>query len=340
MYTLLTRDDFREGVFARDNHKCVICGSPGKDAHHIIERRLFSDGGYYLDNGATLCGDCHIAAEKTDITCEQIREAVGINQIVLPEDFYRDLRYDKWGNIYLGKLRTKGPLFNDTSVRKILAGHLGEFTDYVKYPRTFHLPWSPGITKDDRVLKDTSVFDGREVVVTEKMDGENSTLYKDYFHARSLDGKSHPSQDWLKNYHASFCFDIPEGWRICGENLYAKHSIAYDNLDSYFYAFSIWTDENVCLSWAHTQEYLALLEIPSVPVLYMGIWDEETIRSIPLDKNRQEGYVVRVADSFGYGEFKTSVAKYVRPNHVAATVHNWRRQPIVPNKLKNDSDTK
>ncbi len=25
---LLTRDDFREGVFARDNHKCVFCGEP------------------------------------------------------------------------------------------------------------------------------------------------------------------------------------------------------------------------------------------------------------------------------------------------------------------------
>lgn len=35
---LLSRDDFREGVFLRDNHQCVICKEPGKDAHHIIER--------------------------------------------------------------------------------------------------------------------------------------------------------------------------------------------------------------------------------------------------------------------------------------------------------------
>jgi hypothetical protein len=34
MEKLLTRDEFREGVFKRDAHKCVICGEPAKDAHH------------------------------------------------------------------------------------------------------------------------------------------------------------------------------------------------------------------------------------------------------------------------------------------------------------------
>jgi len=49
---LLDRDSFREFVFVRDGHKCVICGAPKKDAHHIIERRLFSNGGYFIENGA------------------------------------------------------------------------------------------------------------------------------------------------------------------------------------------------------------------------------------------------------------------------------------------------
>jgi len=35
-FKLLTRDEFREGVFKRDNYKCVVCGAPAKDAHHII----------------------------------------------------------------------------------------------------------------------------------------------------------------------------------------------------------------------------------------------------------------------------------------------------------------
>ena len=50
---LLTRDQFREIVFERDAKRCVICHCPGQDAHHIIERRLFPDEGYYLENGAT-----------------------------------------------------------------------------------------------------------------------------------------------------------------------------------------------------------------------------------------------------------------------------------------------
>lgn len=43
----------------------------------------------------------------------------------------------------------------------------------IKYPRTPHLPFSEGMTKDDRVWKDMHYFDQTEVVVTEKMDGEN-----------------------------------------------------------------------------------------------------------------------------------------------------------------------
>ena len=67
-----------------------------------------------------------------------------------------------------------GPLFEDESVQKILAvgPNLLLYTGLVKYPRTWHLPWSEGKTKDDRTLSDCKQFEGREVVVTEKMDGE------------------------------------------------------------------------------------------------------------------------------------------------------------------------
>jgi hypothetical protein len=69
----------------------------------------------------------------------------------------------------------------------------------IKYPRTLHLPWSPGVSSDDRVLHDLSCFTNKEVVVTTKMDGENTTLYADVFHARSIDGRHHSSRDWLAN---------------------------------------------------------------------------------------------------------------------------------------------
>ena len=72
-----------------------------------------------------------------------------------------------------------------------------------KYPRTFHLPWSEGKSDDDKVLSDDSQFNGKYVVVTEKMDGENTTIYSDgYVHARSVDSRSKPWQSWLQAYSA------------------------------------------------------------------------------------------------------------------------------------------
>ena len=108
---LLTRDQFREKVFARDKYRCVICGNEVRDgvkldAHHIIERRLWTDGGYYLENGATLCDrgnsnggptGCHSDAEVTTLSVQEIRHAAGIEKVVLPEDMYPDHVYDKWG---------------------------------------------------------------------------------------------------------------------------------------------------------------------------------------------------------------------------------------------------
>lgn len=108
---------------------------------------------------------------------------------------------------------------------------------FYKYPRTPHLPFSPGVGGDDKILKDLSTLRGRDCVVTLKMDGENTSLYTNGFHARSLDGRHHPSRDWLKAYYATFAHEIPQGWRICGENLYARHSLAYDALPSYFLGF-------------------------------------------------------------------------------------------------------
>lgn len=160
---LLTRDNFREGVFKRDNYKCVICKEDAKDAHHIIERRSFSDGGYYMDNGASLCEKHHIMAEETTLSCDEIREACGITKICLPDHFYSDNEYDKWGNIILPNgQRIKGELFYDESVQKILKQGkvLDLFQKYVKYGRTYHLPWS-NLLKDDRILPDDSNFTGK-----------------------------------------------------------------------------------------------------------------------------------------------------------------------------------
>lgn len=334
---LLTRQEFREAVFSRDSGLCLECKQPAVDAHHIIERRLFPDGGYYLDNGASLCAKCHLAAEKTDISADRLRDLAGIRQVILPDHLPEDVHYDKWGNeIRPDGTRIPGELFTDKSVREMLTDYLSLFHNRYKYPRTYHLPWSnPG--KSDRVLAQLP-FVGRRVVVTEKLDGENTTLYRDYAHARSLTYARHESRSIIQALRARIAGEIPEGWRICGENVYAKHSIAYEQLKSYFYVFSIWTEENVCLSHEDTRSVCEMLGLEYVPVLvepcvYTPAL-ELHLQSLAqkLDIDRQEGYVVSVADSFTYRDFRKSVAKYVRPGHVQ-TDQTWLSDRVTPNKL-------
>ena len=78
----------------------------------------------------------------------------------------------------------------------------------VKYPRTYHFEWSPGKTKDDKTLFDLSNFEGKNIVLTEKMDGENTTMMKDWYYARSLDSKDHPSRHWVKGLWGNIKHDI------------------------------------------------------------------------------------------------------------------------------------
>ncbi|WP_327338554.1 AAA family ATPase [Streptomyces sp. NBC_01324] len=205
------------------------------------------------------------------------------------------------------------------------------------YPRTPHLPWSPGASSDDVRLTgrtDLTGFTGSEVVVTEKMDGENTTLYADGLHARSLDSAHHPSRARVKALQGRVGPRIPAGWRICGENVFARHSIPYDDLAGHFYGFSVW-DGDTCLGWDRTVAFLHGLGIPAPPVLWRGVFDaraERMLRALRLDTGRQEGYVVRPAGSFPAAEFGRRVAKWVRPGHVVTDTH-WMHAAVVENAL-------
>ena len=344
----MTRDEFREAVFVRDGGQCVICKAPAKDAHHILERRLFADGGYHPDNGVAVCAVHHLKAEQTRLSPEELREAAGITHVHLPDHLYPDEHYDKWGNqVISGGRRLRGELFFDGSVQNALreGAVLHLFTPWVKYPRTHHLSWSPGIHADDRIIPSLVRLEGAdEVVATVKMDGENTSLYRDNVHARSLESEDHISRHWIKNLWSRIRWDIPDGWRVCGENLWAQHSIRYTALPSYFLGFSVWDKQNVCLSWSSTVEWLDLLGIPDhVEVFYRDRFDHQAIQAAfeqgpGKDLEHCEGYVVRDAGTFSYRDFRHCVAKWVRPGHVQTTKHWFRGQIVVPNKLGGKDD--
>ena len=209
---------------------------------------------------------------------------------------------------------------------------MSEMSTLAKYPRTYHLPWSEGMTSDDKLIPSIKLnnFVGKEVVVTEKMDGECTTLYHDYMHARSLDSRHNFSRDWVKKMHSVIRFDLPEGWRFVGENLLAEHSIRYEDgvLDGYFYLFAIFDEDGTIIDFDEMMEFAEILDLPVPKVLYRGIYDEKAIKEIAdkMDKTQHEGYVMRLKESIPQndeGEFMDGVAKFVRSGHVDDNAEHW-----------------
>lgn len=298
---LHSRDEFRNIVLNLFGGRCCIpgCPNPAEDAHHIIERRLWPDGGYYVENGAPLCDlngtGHHMEAEKNLILPQELRELCG-HPIIIPDDWDDSLEYNKWGSV----INFRG-----------------------KYPRTFHLPSSLTHYKDDKVLRSLDGLMNCELVVTEKLDGENTTMTSDKIHARSVDSAAHPSQSWVRNLWSQIRQDIPDGWRICGENMYAEHSVHYGNLSTFFYVFSIW-DDQTCMSWDDTVALTKEFGLTTVPVLYRGDDFSEAEKAWQLDSEVSEGYVVRDAGEIPLRLWSRKAGKFVRANHVRTLDHGWR----------------
>ena len=209
-----------------------------------------------------------------------------------------------------------------------------------KYPRTNHLPFSQGLTDGDKRMMSDDCLCDKLVVITEKMDGENTTIYCDGFHARSIDSAHRDYHSWLIQYIQNFMYKIPDNYRICGEYLYAKHSIEYNYLPSYFEVFSVWMND-ICCSWEHTKAMCDMLNLYHVPVLYEGLYRRALVKEIAEDVVRRggEGIVVRNSGNFQLKDWESNIAKYVRANHVQTDEH-WSQGHIEHNKLRDCTSCK
>jgi hypothetical protein len=212
-----------------------------------------------------------------------------------------------------------------------------------KYPRTFHLPWSPGGTSDDKRLSDVSALVGVEIVATEKCDGSNLTYTRKSVFSRSHAGPpGHPSFDLAKATHARIAHMVSEGISVFCEYCYAVHSITYEALPSYSLVFGVRDDvAGSFWDWDMVTAQAADLGLPTVPVLFRGsVGSPEELRALTEKLSREpsifggsrEGIVVRVTASFPEAEFGKRVGKWVRKDHVQTDEH-WLHQAIVPQKL-------
>ncbi len=202
-----------------------------------------------------------------------------------------------------------------------------------KYNRTYHLPFSPGSTNDDRISDSVTSLIGIEIVITEKLDGENTGMTSGGVYARSH--AAFTDSAWsreVRQLHSMIKSSIDEDVFIFGENMEGIHSIEYTNLKSYFYMFGV-RDNNIWISWDSVEEYSYLLDIPVVPVLFRGfINSEKELQQIVEDLVKQpsalggkrEGIVIRNAGMFHNDDFSENVMKWVRKGHVQTTSH-WTR---------------
>lgn len=224
----------------------------------------------------------------------------------------------------------------------------------VKYGRTYHYPFSPGTTSDDRINFDywSDLQQIKTVVHTEKLDGENNCLSRWGVFARSHAAPTtSPWTATLREFWQLVKNDLGE-LEIFLENLYAVHSIRYQQLEHHFYVFAV-REAGRWLSWEEVKFYAALLELPTVPVIGIEstpanrLLFEEKLLSItatagafdPIDTATEqpctlEGIVSRNAAAFDSNEFAHNVFKWVRKGHVKTNEHwtrNWKRA-----RLKNE----
>lgn len=221
--------------------------------------------------------------------------------------------------------------------------------DSRKYGRTYHFPFSPGTTSDDRFNHTywEDILKFQTLLFTEKLDGENNCLSSRGVFARSHAAPTtSPWTNQLRERWQLIKNDLGD-LELFGENLYAIHSIEYKNIEDYFFVFAA-RIKDVWLAWDEVDFYAHLFDFPTVPVLdkqqvkdltqdslekrVIALAQEESVFGAldpitRLDCTR-EGVVCRNIDEFTTIDFQHNVFKYVRKGHVKTDIHwtrNWKR---------------
>lgn len=210
----------------------------------------------------------------------------------------------------------------------------------MKYNRTYHFPFSPGATNDDRIAPSVSRLIGVPIVGTEKLDGENTDQTKPGVYARSHSAfTTSPWSRAVRELHARIGHQIPDGVHIFGENMEGIHSIEYEKLRSYFYMFGVRDNMN-WLSWTEVEEYAFLFDLVTAPVVFKGVVNSEKelrelVERLAVEPSalggKREGVVFRTEAGFTDPEFSECVLKWVRAGHVQTDQHwtrNWKRAKL------------
>jgi hypothetical protein len=220
-----------------------------------------------------------------------------------------------------------------------------------KYGRTYHFPFSPGTTSDDRINHQywDDIAQIKNCIHTEKLDGENNCLSRYGVFARSHAAPT--TSAWTRAIRERWQLlknDLGD-YEIFGENLYAIHSIEYKDIEDYYYVFGV-RELDQWLNWEETCFIAAAFDLPVVPVIQSNVavsdkklFEQEFLHLVQqpsvfasVDVQTQqpctlEGIVTRNADMYAVDDFAKNVFKYVRKGHVKTDEHwtrNWKRAPL------------
>lgn len=162
-----------------------------------------------------------------------------------------------------------------------------------KFPRTKHLPLNPNATSDDKIASEEEcdiLFKSDNVFYEDKLDGANTAIYFDSYGNPIIRNRNHilnkgygkketpaklqyrPIWNWAYEHLDNFKrlrekLDFEPA--VYGEWLYARHTINYDLLPSYFIAFDIYDGKNF-LDSRTARQYLQNSGFDLPPLLREG----------------------------------------------------------------------
>jgi ATP-dependent RNA circularization protein (DNA/RNA ligase family) len=219
--------------------------------------------------------------------------------------------------------------------------------NFVKFPRTLWLPVGHAPDKGERCISQADVATILDLAycaslhISEKLDGANVGVGVDYKEGLLLQKRGGLIQDgdhpqygrfkaWVYKNHDKF-MRLPDGCTVFGEWLWAKHSIHYTELLSYFKVFDVYYNDKF-IEPLQMEVIANLAGLRHVPTLsFGGVFPrleklvKDTIRPSRFSDEMMEGFVVRSLD----GKLR---AKYVRPDFISGDEH-WRSKPVVENLL-------
>lgn len=218
--------------------------------------------------------------------------------------------------------------------------------------KTYHVPWSEGTDSTDRKNWNywNDIQNGvKELVFTEKMDGEGSALNEFGVFARSHAAPSDkPWSAYLRQRHAIMVHDLKrDNIEIFGENMFAVHSILYPKLEDHFHVFAVRRMDK-WLSWEEVEWWASIFDMKTVPVIsrrsVAGLTEGDLKQYVQgcmvkpsvfgsydtIDKRActMEGVVFRNTSDYGVDAFVQNVYKTVRKGHVKTDERwevNWKR---------------